>query len=579
MRKRIISLLLAFVMAVSLPSAALAAPGETPPYSLKYLDGIEGAEYKNYSSSEDAATEDGVAVTQMTLELYDVLPRYLTYNGNWAQIIAPFRQRFVDAGFAESESSDNTYSEPKYYYVDGSGDGFVIYGEKESQAILNESGIVYVAHLYSEAYAIEEETPSQPDTPAQPEVPAQASGSLDNFRKSQTYAPGQFADVPGSAWYAPSVQTAYELGLVAGTGAGTFAPSSSITIAETLVLACRLHDIYSGGSGQFTQGNPWYQVYVDYAAANGILSADAVADYTAPAGREVFAFILASALPESALPAINSITAASIPDSGSISASSLPSVLRLYNAGILTGSDAYGTFNPSSGIQRSEVAAIATRMALPGERKSFTPQPKPAAPAQSAPQPEAPAQPETPAQQPAAGAEVLEIPSAVAAIVPSNAPHTVLDSSATKSQLKQIYNNYMVTTISAAGLRVSFADSFIKSGARDWENYLSYAAKGQGKSLTAMEYETRAVEANTNMMRYLREAQPYIDAIEFGARLCPDVFSDVRSIASETSSDLHHLAMSPDMSIASIRLITLQGDMDRLERALDGVEEEIDAMA
>ena len=48
MKKRIISLLLALAMAVSLVPAALAAPGETPPYSLQYLDGIEGSKYCDY---------------------------------------------------------------------------------------------------------------------------------------------------------------------------------------------------------------------------------------------------------------------------------------------------------------------------------------------------------------------------------------------------------------------------------------------------------------------------------------------------------------------------------------------------
>jgi hypothetical protein len=43
-----------------------------------------------------------------------------------------------------------------------------------------------------------------------------------------------------------------------------------------------------------------------------------------------------------------------------------------YNAGILGGSDDYGTFNPKSNIQRSEVAAIVTRIADVTERKDVT---------------------------------------------------------------------------------------------------------------------------------------------------------------------------------------------------------------
>ena len=47
-------------------------------------------------------------------------------------------------------------------------------------------------------------------------------------------------------------------------------------------------------------------------------------------------------------------------------------VFALYNAGILTGSDKYGTFNPSSNIKRSEVAMIVTRVAIPSARSVFT---------------------------------------------------------------------------------------------------------------------------------------------------------------------------------------------------------------
>lgn len=52
-------------------------------------------------------------------------------------------------------------------------------------------------------------------------------------------------------------------------------------------------------------------------------------------------------------------------------------IYTLYNAGILTGSDAYGTFHPDDGITRAEVAAIMARIIDPAQRKTFTPQEKP----------------------------------------------------------------------------------------------------------------------------------------------------------------------------------------------------------
>ncbi|WP_283114835.1 S-layer homology domain-containing protein [Intestinimonas timonensis] len=200
-------------------------------------------------------------------------------------------------------------------------------------------------------------------------APALAAG-LDNFGKVNTYTVGQFTDVPADSWFAPNVQAAYELDLMTGSSATTFNPNGNLTIAEALVLACRLHSTYMGDGETFAvDGGTWYQPYVDYAVKNSIITNGAYADYTATATRVQFAAILAAALPDEALPAINSVT--SLPDLDA-NAAYAAAVLKLYNAGILTGSDAAGSFKPESTIQRSEVATIVTRMADKSLRKTFT---------------------------------------------------------------------------------------------------------------------------------------------------------------------------------------------------------------
>ena len=143
-------------------------------------------------------------------------------------------------------------------------------------------------------------------------APALAAG-LDNFGKVNAYTAGQFTDVPADAWFAPNVQAAYELDLMTGSSATTFNPNGNLTIAEALVLACRLHSTYMGDGETFAvDGGTWYQPYVDYAVASSIITAGAYADYTATATRAQFAAILAATLPDEALPAINSVT--SLPD-------------------------------------------------------------------------------------------------------------------------------------------------------------------------------------------------------------------------------------------------------------------------
>jgi hypothetical protein len=196
-----------------------------------------------------------------------------------------------------------------------------------------------------------------------------ADVGLSNFTKSQTYTQGQFSDVAAGKWYTDSVQKAYELGLMKGVDGGSFNINGNITIAETIALACRINSIYYGGNGVFEQGSPWYQVYVDYAIEKGIIAEGQFTNYTAKATRTDFVAILAKCLPESAFQKKNNVT--SIPDvSGTDSYAD--SIYMFYNAGILAGSDDYGTFNPKSNIQRSEVAAIVTRIANETERKDVT---------------------------------------------------------------------------------------------------------------------------------------------------------------------------------------------------------------
>ncbi len=199
-----------------------------------------------------------------------------------------------------------------------------------------------------------------------------AAEGVSNFKQVNTYTDGQFTDVPKGQWYAPTVQRAYELGLMKGTGNGTtFTPSGNITIAETLALACRLHSTYYGNGDQFVQGSPWYKVYVDYAIANGIIAAGDYASYTAKATRVDFVTILAASMPANALPAINTVEDGAVPDIPS-DAAYYNDAYRLYRAGILTGSDDLGTFRPSSNIMRSEVATIVVRMADASQRKTIT---------------------------------------------------------------------------------------------------------------------------------------------------------------------------------------------------------------
>ena len=181
-----------------------------------------------------------------------------------------------------------------------------------------------------------------------------------------------FTDVTPARWFYSDVVAAVEKGLISGKTPTTYEPDSSLTLAEAVKLAACLHQLYHSGSVSLTNSPtaPWYQSYVDYAMANGILSGG-YADYNAAATRRQFVEIFYGAMPESSYTAINSVPDGAIPDVD-MSAEAAAEIYAFYRAGILTGSDDAGHFNAGSDIKRSEVAAILTRMYDASARKSFT---------------------------------------------------------------------------------------------------------------------------------------------------------------------------------------------------------------
>ena len=196
------------------------------------------------------------------------------------------------------------------------------------------------------------------------------SGSLDNFVAAETYTEGTYSDVASDAWYAENVAAAYEYGLMIGNDQGAFGVGDNLTIGEALAIADRLHNLYYGGDAWFDQtyGDNWYDVYVDYAIEYGII-AEGQYSPTAEATRAQFAAIISAALPDEALPVINEVKA--IPDV-SETHPNYAAILRLYNAGILNGTNSRGTFLPDTSITREQIAAIATRVANPELRLKFT---------------------------------------------------------------------------------------------------------------------------------------------------------------------------------------------------------------
>ncbi len=186
------------------------------------------------------------------------------------------------------------------------------------------------------------------------------------FAKTNTYTDGQFKDVKTDAWYAKEVASAYELGFMNGTSTDVFSPDGNVTVAQGITMAVRVHANFNGkdAPANSTSGN-WYDSFVKYAVDNGIIKADDFDSYTRNITRAEMATLFADAVPATEFAAKNDVKF--IPDVN-IASDYADKLLMLYKAGIVMGSDAYGTFNPDADIKRSEAAAIINRVAIPENR-------------------------------------------------------------------------------------------------------------------------------------------------------------------------------------------------------------------
>lgn len=181
-------------------------------------------------------------------------------------------------------------------------------------------------------------------------------------------AQAAFSDVPSNAWYAQDVAAAEKYGILQGTGNGRFSPDGNLTLAQAITMAARTYAYERGETIPKTGGSTWYSDFLQYASDKGICAiGEFGAAYDNFCNRLTMAKLFARVVPESTATQRNDVT--TLPDVQS--ASENQAVFTLYQLGILTGSDKYGTFHPYQYIKRSETAAILNRVLNPDTRKSF----------------------------------------------------------------------------------------------------------------------------------------------------------------------------------------------------------------
>lgn len=198
-------------------------------------------------------------------------------------------------------------------------------------------------------------------------VTAFAKG-MDNFEAAKEYT--GFSDVAEAAWYHGSVKAAFEYVLIKGASPTEFKPDGTLTVAEAIVMADRIHMLYETGEDTLVNGTPWYQTYVDYAIENDIIEDGDFADYNRNITRGEMADIFTRALPEKEYEEINEVSDDLELDIAGHKYED--SIRTLFRAGIVTGNDPYGTYTPDASIKRCEAAAIISRIVDESLRKQIT---------------------------------------------------------------------------------------------------------------------------------------------------------------------------------------------------------------
>ena len=180
-----------------------------------------------------------------------------------------------------------------------------------------------------------------------------------------------FYDVDSNDWFYEPVKSAWQNDLIDGVTARYFKPERSLTVAQAIKLAAALHQKQSVGFVTLQNGGThWYDNYVNYAVANGLIEAayqsKSAEDMNKAVTRAEFVHILSKLLNAGTINTVNSI-----PDVKSGDAYA-DEIFAFYRAGILTGSDRLGTFHPESSLKRSEAAAILVRLYDATQRQYIT---------------------------------------------------------------------------------------------------------------------------------------------------------------------------------------------------------------
>ena len=173
-----------------------------------------------------------------------------------------------------------------------------------------------------------------------------------------------FADVPGGSWYAAGVSLAAEKGIMTGTGETTFSPRRSVSWAQAITIAARLHAQNTGKSVPAAdEEEAWYAPALAYAKTNALLPPDCPEDeaaLTGPLSRRSLAYLLAKSTPQP----LQTINDGQLTDIGALSADEQAAIRTVAAGGVMAGKSG-GLFDPARRDRRAPAGPGAAHRAGP----------------------------------------------------------------------------------------------------------------------------------------------------------------------------------------------------------------------
>lgn len=179
----------------------------------------------------------------------------------------------------------------------------------------------------------------------------------------------KFTDVPDNKWYTDGIYACAKKGLVSGVGDNKFNPFDTMTRCEFLTVVVRYlyQDAIKTYDGPTTE---WWTMYYNIALQKGLIKSSefSKADMKVGMSRQEMALVISRALAELGQSPDKVVSSSKIADYTTIGSYYQDAVKVTYTAGIISGTDSKGTFNPMGTLNRAEACTVLNRLTEPGTR-------------------------------------------------------------------------------------------------------------------------------------------------------------------------------------------------------------------